>query len=145
MWPNLLKALLNLFVESAANDQTANSESNNMHDVNQTVASEQGCKRKELTPRRKQSTQAKQLTARNKNALARVTIQENKITPHTTTRSLNTQANHLDFTKPFNYLLLWYNYILKQLLCIIIKIPNNCRELVVLCPDVTQWRMSWRR
>jgi len=32
----------------------------------------------------KQSTQAKQLTARNKNALVLVTIQENKITPHRT-------------------------------------------------------------
>jgi len=39
--------------------------------------SEQGWRRKEPTPRRKQSTQAKQLTARNKNALVRVT-QENK-------------------------------------------------------------------
>jgi len=26
---------------------------------------------------------------------------------------------------------------LKQLLCITIKIPNICRQLVVLCPDVT--------
>jgi len=77
-----------------------------MSDVNRTVASEQSWRRKELTPRRKQSTQAKQLTARNKNALARVTIQENKITPHRTTRSLSTQANHLGFTKPSNYLLL---------------------------------------
>jgi len=25
------------------------------------------------------------------------------------TRSLNTQANHLGFTKPSNYLSLWYN------------------------------------
>jgi len=55
-----MKALLNLFVESAANDQATYSEWNNMSD--------------EPTPRRKQSTQAKQLTARNKNALARVTI-----------------------------------------------------------------------
>ena len=77
-----------------------------MSDVNRTATSQQSWRRKELTPRRKQSTQAKQLTARNKNALARVTIQENKITPHRTTRSLNTQANHLGFTKPSNYLLL---------------------------------------
>jgi len=26
----------------------------------------------------------------------------------------------------------------KQLRCIIIKIPNNCRQLVVLCPGVIQ-------
>jgi len=29
------------------------------------------------------------------------------------TRSLSTQANHFDFTKPSNYLLLWYNYLLE--------------------------------
>jgi len=77
-----------------------------MSDVNRTATSEQDWKREELTPRRKLSTHAKQLTARNKNALARVTIQENKITPHRTTRSVSTQANHLGFTKPSNYLLL---------------------------------------
>ena len=55
-----------------------------MSDVNRTATSEQGWRRKEPTPRRKQSTQAKELTARNKNALARVTIQENKITPNRT-------------------------------------------------------------
>ena len=55
-----------------------------MSDVNRTAASEESWRRKEPTPRRKQSTQAKQLTARNKNALARVTIQENKITPNRT-------------------------------------------------------------
>jgi len=35
-------------------------------------------------PRHKQSTQAKQLTARNKNALAHVELQENKIMPNKT-------------------------------------------------------------
>jgi len=30
----------------------------------------------------------------------------------------------------------------KQVRCIIIKIPNNCRELIVLCPGVTQLKMS---
>jgi len=55
-----------------------------MSDVNLTATSEQGWRRKEPTPRRKQSTQAKQVTACNKNALARVTIQENKITPDRT-------------------------------------------------------------
>jgi len=55
-----------------------------MSDVNRTATSEQGWRRKEPTPRRKQSTQAKQLTARNKNALARVTIQGNKTTPNRT-------------------------------------------------------------
>jgi len=78
-----MKALLNLFVESAANDQATYSESNNMGDVNRTATSEQSWSREEPTPRRKQSTQAKQ-TARNKNALARVTLQENKITPNRT-------------------------------------------------------------
>jgi len=29
---------------------------------------------------------------------------------------------------------------LKQLLCIMIKIPNNCKQLAVLSPGVTQWR-----
>jgi len=48
-----------------------------MSDVNRTAASEQSYRRKEPTPRRKQSTQAKQLTACKKNALARVTLQEN--------------------------------------------------------------------
>jgi len=52
--------------------------------VNRTVTSEQSWRRKEPTSRRKQSMQAKQLTARNKNALARVTLQENKITPNWT-------------------------------------------------------------
>jgi len=52
--------------------------------VNRTVTSEQSWRRKEPTPRRKPSTQAKQLTAHNKNALARVTLQENKITPNRT-------------------------------------------------------------
>jgi len=59
-----MKALLNLVVESAANDQAAYSEWNNMSVVNRTATSEQGWRRKEPTPRRKQST------ARNKNALA---------------------------------------------------------------------------
>jgi len=62
----------------------------NMSDVNRTATSEQGWRRKEATPRRKQSTQAKQLTARNKNALARVTIQGNKITPNRTVPFLRT-------------------------------------------------------
>jgi len=79
-----MKALLNLFVESAANDQATYSEWNNMSVVNRTATSEQSWRRKEPTPRRKQSTQAKQLTARSKNALARVTLQENKITPNRT-------------------------------------------------------------
>ena len=56
--------------------------------VNRTATSEQSWRRKEPTPRRKQSTQAKQLTERNKNALARVTLQENKITPNRTTTLL---------------------------------------------------------
>jgi len=50
--------------------------------VNRTATSEQSWRRKEPTPRHKQITQAKQLTARNKNALTRVTLQENKITPN---------------------------------------------------------------
>jgi len=55
-----------------------------MSDVNRTATSEQGWRRKEPTPRRKQSTQAKQLTVRNKNALVHVTLQENKVTPNRT-------------------------------------------------------------
>jgi len=85
-----MKALFNLFVESAGNDQAACSEWNNMSDVNRTVASEQGWKRKELTPRRKQSTQGKQLTARNKNTRARHNTRkqnnatyDNALTKHT--------------------------------------------------------------
>jgi len=77
-----------------------------MSDVNRTAVSEQIWTRKEATPSRKLSTKAKQLTARNKNALALLTIQENNMTPHRTTRSQSTQANHLGFTKPSNYLLL---------------------------------------
>ena len=61
-----MKALLNLFVEFVANDQAAYSEWNNMSDVDRTAASEQDWRRKEPTPRRKQSTQTKQLTARKK-------------------------------------------------------------------------------
>jgi len=53
-----------------------------MSDVNRTATFEQGGTRKEPSPRCKQSTQAKQLMARNKNALARVTLQENKIKPN---------------------------------------------------------------
>ena len=79
-----MKALLNLFVESAANDQATYIEWKNMSVVNRTATSEQSWRRKEPTPRRKQSTQAKQLTARNKNALAPVTLKENKITPNRT-------------------------------------------------------------
>jgi len=56
-----MKALLNLFVESAANDQATYSEWNNTSDVNRTATSEQAWKRKEPTPCGKQSTQAKQL------------------------------------------------------------------------------------
>jgi len=55
--------------------------------VNRTATSVQSWRRKEPTLRRKQSTQAKQSTARNKNALSRVTLQENKITPNRTMRS----------------------------------------------------------
>ena len=54
-----MKALLNLFIESAANDQATYSEWNNMSDVNRTATSEQGWRRKEPTPRHKQSTNAK--------------------------------------------------------------------------------------
>ena len=79
-----MKALLNLFVESAANDQATYSEWNNISYVNRTSTSEQSWRREEPMPRRKQSMQVKQLTARNKNALARVTLQENKITPNRT-------------------------------------------------------------
>jgi len=61
-WCDLMKALLNLFVESAANDQATYSEWNNISVVNRTATSEQSWRRKEPTPRRKQSTQAKQLT-----------------------------------------------------------------------------------
>jgi len=60
-----------------------------MSDVNRTATSEQGWKRKEPTPRRNQSTHAKQLTAHNKNALAHVTIQENKTMPNRTGCLLN--------------------------------------------------------
>jgi len=49
-------------------------------------------------------------------------------------RSLSTQANQLGFTKPYNYLLLSYNYLLEAAL---LHFPNNCRQLVVLCPGVT--------
>ena len=58
---DLLKALLNLFVESTANDQATYTECewNNMSDVNRTATSEQSWRRKEPTPRRKQSTQDK--------------------------------------------------------------------------------------
>jgi len=52
--------------------------------VNRTATSAQSWRRKEPTPRRKRSTQVKQITARIKNALARVTLQENKITPNRT-------------------------------------------------------------
>ena len=84
-----MKALLNLFVESAANDQTTYSEWNNLSVVNRTATSEQSRRRKEPTPRRKQSTQAKQLPARIKNALVRVTLQENKITPNSGKNATN--------------------------------------------------------
>ena len=73
-----MKALLNLFIKSAANGQATYSESNNMSIVYQTATPQQRWRCKEPMPRRKQSTQAKQLMARNKNALARVTLQENK-------------------------------------------------------------------
>jgi len=57
------------------------------------------------------------------------------------TCSLSTQANHLGFAKPSNYC--YYDAIyLKQLCCIILKIPNNCRQLVVVSPGVTQLKMS---
>jgi len=56
-----------------------------MSHVNRTATSEQGWRRKKTTPRRKQSTQTKRFTARNKNALVLVTIQENRITPNRTT------------------------------------------------------------
>jgi len=79
-----MKALLNLFVESAANDQATYSEWNNISYVKRTSTSEQIWRREEPMPRRKQSMQVKQLTARNKNALARMTLQENKITPNRT-------------------------------------------------------------
>jgi len=58
-----------------------------MSDVNRTATSEQGWRHKEPTPCRKQSTHAKQLMAHNKNALVRMTIQENKITPNRTISS----------------------------------------------------------
>ena len=111
-----MKALLNLFVQSAANDQATYSEWNNTSVVHRTATSEQSWRRKEPTPRRKQSTQAKQLTARNKNALARVTLQENKITPNrtrwkrcgnaVTTRSRPTTP--LSISYPFLNLLYWH-------------------------------------
>jgi len=71
-----MKALLNLFVESAANDQATYSEWDNMSVVNRTATSEQGWRRKEPTPRRKQSTQARQLTAQQKCSCARDTTRK---------------------------------------------------------------------
>jgi len=56
------------------------------------------------------------------------------------TLSLSTQANYLGFTK--HPITCYYATIncLKQLRCCnIIKIPSNCRQLVVLCPGVTQF------
>jgi len=55
------------------------------------------------------------------------------------TRSLRTQANHLGFTKPSNLITCYHdtNICLKQLLRIIIKYPNDCRQLIVLCHGVT--------
>jgi len=47
-----MKALLNLFVESAANDQATYSEWSNISDVNRTATSEQNWRRKEPMPRR---------------------------------------------------------------------------------------------
>jgi len=57
-------------------------------------------------------------------------------------RSLSTQTNHFSFTK--HLITCYYDTIicLKQFLCIILKIPNNSRQLVVLCPDVTQLKTS---
>ena len=51
------------------------------------------------------------------------------------------QPSHL---KPSNY---YYDTIicLKQLRCTMIKIPNNCRQLVVLRPGVIQTKTSQRR
>jgi len=76
-----MKALLNLFVKSAANDQATYIKWNNTIDVNRTAIGEQGWRRKEPTSHHKQSTHAKQLTVCNKNVLGCVTIQENKIMP----------------------------------------------------------------
>ena len=75
------------------------SEWNNISDVNRTATSEQSWRHKDPMPRRKQSTQAKQLTARNKNALTRVTLQENKTTPNRTwakEQPWRKQAGHPD-------------------------------------------------
>jgi len=57
------------------------------------------------------------------------------------TRSLSAQANNFGFTKPSNC---YFDTIirLKQLRCIIIKIANDCRQLVVHCPGVTQIQTS---
>jgi len=89
MWPN--EGFIKLFIESAANDEATYSEWNNTSDVNRTATSEQDWRRKEPTPRHKQSTQAKQLTASRKNALVRVTLQENKITPNRTSEFCYTE------------------------------------------------------
>jgi len=94
VWCDLIKALINLFVESAANDQATYSKLNNTSDVKRAAISEQGWRRKEPTPCRKQSMQAKQLTACNKIALACVTIQENKITPQRTFSPSTWNATH---------------------------------------------------
>ena len=93
-WCDLMKALSNLFVESAVNDKATYSEWNNMSLVNRTATSEQSWRRKEPMPCCKQSTQAKQLTVRNKNALTRMTLQENKITPNRTFSPSTWKSTH---------------------------------------------------
>jgi len=57
MWPN--EGFIKLIHRVRSERSSDNSKWSNMHDVNQTVTSEQGWRRKEPTPRHKQSTNAK--------------------------------------------------------------------------------------
>jgi len=54
-----MKALLNLFVESAAKDEAAFTKWKSMHYVIRTATAEQNWRRKEPTPRRKQPSNVK--------------------------------------------------------------------------------------
>jgi len=67
--------------------------------------------------------------------------------PFNLTRSLSKAHKQIISASPSYLIICYYDIFvcLKQFRCITIKILNNCWQLVVVCPGVTQLKTSYRR
>ena len=103
-WCDLMKVLLNLFVESAANDQATYSEWNHWAmSTEQRLLSKAGAQRTNATSQTINASQT--INRAQQNALARVTLRENKITPNRTApncKLVYCPGRHLTLLRPWH-------------------------------------------